>query len=121
VRRHGCESVAFLNVETRRAAVDTVIGEWVKAEGGEEGSVVAVAHAGGGTAGWQLLFLQPNLRLTTVSALNAQVVPTSEPLSEDEDLDGRPPREIGLGSRPSVADRSGVRSCAGSGWLFHWF
>jgi hypothetical protein len=48
--------------------VDTVIGEWVKAEGGEEGIVVAVAHAGGDTAGWQLLILQPNLRLTTASA-----------------------------------------------------
>ena len=64
--------------------MDTVIGTWVKAEGGEEGIVVAVAHAGGGTAGWQLLILQPNLRLVAASALNAQVVPPSEPLSEDE-------------------------------------
>ena len=31
--------------------MDAVIGEWVKAEGGEEGIVVAVAHAGGGTGG----------------------------------------------------------------------
>jgi hypothetical protein len=59
--------------------VDTVIGEWVKAEGGEEGTVVAVAHAGGGTGGWQLLILQPNLRLTAASALNGQVVPPPSP------------------------------------------
>jgi hypothetical protein len=64
--------------------VDTVIGERVKAESGEEGIVVAVAHAGGDTAGWQLLILQPNLRLATASAHDVQVVPTSEPLSEDE-------------------------------------
>ena len=49
--------------------MDTVIGKWVKAEGGEEGMVVAVARAGGGTAGWQLLILQPNLRLITASAV----------------------------------------------------
>jgi hypothetical protein len=53
--------------------VDGIIGKRVKAEGDEEGTVVAVAHGGGGYGGWQLLILQDNGRLTVAGAINAQI------------------------------------------------
>jgi hypothetical protein len=56
--------------------VDTILGKRVKAEDGEEGTVVAVAHVGGGagSGGWQLLILQEDYMLTAASALNAEVI-----------------------------------------------
>ena len=55
--------------------MDTILGKRVKAEHGEEGTVVAVADVGGGgTGGWQLLILQENYMLTAASALNAEVI-----------------------------------------------
>ena len=58
-----------------------IIGKRVKAEDGEEGTVLAVAHVGGGvgTGGWQLLILGKNGMLTAVSAVNAQVVELEDP------------------------------------------
>jgi hypothetical protein len=56
-----------------KGTVDGIIGKRVKAEGGEEGTVVAVAHGGGGYGGWQLLILQDNGRLTVAGAINAQI------------------------------------------------
>jgi hypothetical protein len=59
-----------------KGTVDGIIDKRVKAEGGEEGTVVAVAHGGGGGfGGWQLLILQDNGRLTVAGAMNAQIGP----------------------------------------------
>jgi hypothetical protein len=55
--------------------VDGIIDKRVKTEGGEEGTVVAVAHGGGGYGGWQLLILQDNGRLIAAGAINAQIGP----------------------------------------------
>jgi hypothetical protein len=62
--------------------VDQIVGKRVKAQGVEEGMVVAVAHGGGGWDGWQLLILKDNGMLTAAGALNARVVPPAprEPL-----------------------------------------
>ena len=54
--------------------MDGIIGKRVKAEGDEEGTVVAVAHGGGGCGGWQPLILQDNGRLTVAGV----VTPRSE-------------------------------------------
>ena len=53
--------------------MEGIIDKRVKAEGGEEGTVVAVAHGGGGHGGWQLLILQDNGRLAVAGAINAQI------------------------------------------------
>jgi len=59
----------------KKGTVDGIIDKRVKAEGGEEGTVVAVAHGGGDFGGWQLLILQDNGRLTVAGAINAQIGP----------------------------------------------
>jgi len=58
-----------------KGTVDGIIDKRVKAEGGEEGTVVAVAHGGGGFGGWQLLILQDNGRLIVAGAINAKIGP----------------------------------------------
>jgi hypothetical protein len=60
-----------------------IVGQRVKAEDGQEGIVLAVAHVGGGvgTCGWQLLILNEDNRiLAVVSALNALLGEPEGPL-----------------------------------------
>jgi hypothetical protein len=59
--------------QEKEGTVEGIIDKRVKAESGEEGTVVAVAHGGGGYGGWQLLILQDNGRLTVAGAINAQI------------------------------------------------
>ena len=70
-----CESLAIQATPGEKGTVDGIIDKRVKAEGGEEGTVVAVAHGGGGFGGWQLLILQDNGRLIAAGAINAQIGP----------------------------------------------
>jgi hypothetical protein len=53
-----------------------LIGKQVKTEDGHEGTLLAVAHVGGGTGigGWQLLILRENRMITADIALNAHVL-----------------------------------------------
>jgi hypothetical protein len=53
-----------------------IVGKRVKTEDGHEGTVLAVAHAGGGVGigGWQLLILRENGMIAADTALNAKVL-----------------------------------------------